>query len=264
VFRPSERLLKQLLSLRRFIAGEHSNLKVTQGDVRDVALRNSAESFSKHIFLLGVIARAWPEDRTQSLFAAVGIARQDQFRFVRSVINACDRALITDLHFQLEHMACSLARRVSKADSRTLFNAANVLIRRLHPLISEAGVGRLARPFRVASSIRNCLHNNGVHANRSFQATVGGYRYTFKKNQVVFYGLSSFLTVIDLAWKECAFWFSTAELRQLRVMDKFAVDYGMKLHAFLKYISATSVEMEELFARLSHKTNNAEQPGKVK
>jgi hypothetical protein len=237
------------MGLRKCLAEQHAQLRVRPGDVRDVALRNSAESVAKHIFMLGVIARAWADERIQSLFAAVNIPSHDQFRFVQSAINGCDRALITDLHFQLEHMTCSLARRLLKVDSRSLVPAADVLIRSLHPLITAGGVARLLRPFKVASAIRNCLHNNGVHANKSFQAKVGKYRYTFVRHRVVFYELMSFLTVCQSAWNECAYWFSTRELQRLRVMDKFATDIGLKLLEYMQHVSTTSAEMEQLFAR---------------
>jgi len=256
MYQPSQIELERLLHLQEAFAQLHSRFQTSPGDVRDVALRNCAESASVLVFLYCVISRAvMKRTELSSLFAGLHIARNDELRFTWSAVSACERGFIAFVHFQFEHMVSLLATKLTGKARRceTLTGAAEALIATFHPSVSPQRVRRLSAPFRVAAAIRNCLHNNGVHARPTFKAQVGKGKYTFIKGRFVLDGLPSYVTVLTEALKEASFWLDTSELKRIRVKDPFVNQIGSKLFEMKQKLSADAVEIVDLFAKLSER-----------
>lgn len=90
-------------------------------------------------------------------------------------------SLIVFFHFKLENLLSSLVMKLKNKKVTSL----GLLFKELVPYLDLSDVPRKSEIIKAFSSIRNSLHNNGIHNKTSFSIQCGRFNYEFIENEVV-------------------------------------------------------------------------------
>lgn len=89
--------------------------------------------------------------------------------------------LVIFFHFKLENLLGSLLNTISNKKLQGL----GITFTELSQEIGISDISEKAEIIKAFSSIRNSLHNNGIHTHSSFSIEVRGFNYEFTKDGVV-------------------------------------------------------------------------------
>lgn len=97
------------------------------------------------------------------------------------MLNKIRLGLVIFFHFKLENLLGSLLKKISNKKLNSLGRTFNELSQEIG-LCDASNKSIIIKAF---SSIRNSLHNNGIHNHASFSIKVGELDYEFTKDGVV-------------------------------------------------------------------------------
>lgn len=159
----------------------NANFEVTAQDSRLVALSGMQQTVLSCGFWLSTyhnIAEGHQNNSMVLKYAGSNLSLEDTEKIMLDQIRL---GLVVFFHFKLENLFGGLLNKIA---SKKLNNIGETF----KELSKEAGLSdapQYAEIIKAFSSIRNSLHNNGIHSKESFSVPVGKFNYKFSKDGVV-------------------------------------------------------------------------------
>jgi hypothetical protein len=167
---------------------KNANLEVTARDPRLVALSAMQESLLSCAFWLNTYQISADKEGEPTMLrnaqSNLSLPQQPLERIAKMMLDEIRLGLVVFFHFKLDDlMGCLLIKVAPKTKEEPLG-----LLSKFTKLSASIGLAegqRKAEVIKAFSSIRNSLHNNGIHNKGSFSVKVGQFDYKFEKGKVV-------------------------------------------------------------------------------
>ena len=159
----------------------NANFEVTAQDSRLVALSGMQETVLSCGFWLSTYHSIAENNQDESMVLKYARSNLSLERTANIMLNQIRLGLVIFFHFKLENLLGSLLNKIS---SKKL----NSLGMTFEDLSKETGLSDISKKagiIKAFSSIRNSLHNNGIHNKPSFSVKVGKFDYEFSEGGVV-------------------------------------------------------------------------------
>ena len=160
---------------------KNADFDVTAQDSRLVALSGMQESVLSCGFWLNTYLSIAENHQDESMIRKYARSNISLENTSRIMLNNMRLGLVIFFHFKLENLLGSLLNKISNIKLKGLG-------RTFTELSQEIGlndISKKAKIIKAFSSIRNSLHNNGIHNHVSFSVRVGELTYEFIKDGVV-------------------------------------------------------------------------------
>lgn len=159
----------------------NADFDVTDQDSRLVALSGMQESVLSCGFWLSTYHSVAQNHQDESMVRKYACSNISIERTSKIMLNNIRLGLVIFFHFKLENLLGSLLDRISNRKLRGL-------VRTFTELSNEVGLSDISEKadiIKAFSSIRNSMHNNGIHNHAPFSVNVKGVNYKFIKDGVV-------------------------------------------------------------------------------
>ena len=159
----------------------NADFDVTDQDSRLVALSGMQESVLSCGFWLSTYHSIAENHQDESMVRKYACSNLSLAKTVNIMLNNIRLGLVIFFHFKLENLLGSLLNKI-------LNKKLQGLGRTFTELSSEIGLSDISKKadmIKAFSSIRNSLHNNGIHNCASFSVKVKELNYEFIKDDVV-------------------------------------------------------------------------------
>jgi hypothetical protein len=153
----------------------NANFEVTAQDSRLVALSGMQETVLSCGFWLSTYHSIAENHQNESIVLKYAGSNLSLEHTAKIMLNQIRLGLVIFFHFKLENLLGSL---LSKISSKKL----NSLGETFNELSKETGLSDIPKKTEIIkafSSIRNSLHNNGIHNKESFSVKIGKFNYKF-------------------------------------------------------------------------------------
>jgi hypothetical protein len=170
----------------------NSDFDVEAQDSRLVALSGMQESVLSCGFWLSTyysIAENHQDEKMVLKYARSNLSLEKTANIMLKQINL---GLVIIIHFKLENLLSSLLNKIANKKIQGLGG----IFEELSQEIVIDDIPEKAAVIKAFSSIRNSLHNNGIHTYPSFSINVKGLNYEFIKDGVV--QCASLIHIINL------------------------------------------------------------------
>lgn len=158
---------------------KNADLEVTAQDARLVALSGMQESILSCGFWLNTYQNITSKDESMILqYAGSNISLKKTADIMLKEIKI---GLVLFFHFKVENLFDSLLNKLLNKDVQGILCQFN----KLASMTDLKDAERKATVIKAFSSIRNSLHNNGVHNKESFTVKIGGLDFIFFKDKPV-------------------------------------------------------------------------------
>lgn len=147
-------------------------------DARHVALRGIQEVIAGYYMGLHSMVFGRTEDQVVRSLGENNLTPDVACRMVE---NAWKLGLLTLYHFKIDVLFHNLLRALGRVPGRS-FNRNSQDLLQVVALPNQVAV---EAPLRALTCMRNSLHNNGIHRNRSAAFNIGGMPYEFVENAPV-------------------------------------------------------------------------------
>jgi len=160
---------------------ENANLRVEDQDARLVALSGMQEAVLSCAFWLHTYYSIAEYHRDKSMVLKYAHSNLPLEKTENIMLNQIRLGLVVFFHFKLEQFLSSLLNKISNKNVQGIEHIFTGLSQEigLNDVKKKAGI------IKAFSSIRNSLHNNGIHIHPSFSIEIDGISYEFTKDGVV-------------------------------------------------------------------------------
>jgi hypothetical protein len=159
----------------------NANVEVTAQDSRLVALSGMQETVLSCGFWLNIYHSIAENHQNESMVLKYAGSNLSLEHTAKIMLNQIRLGLVMFFHFKLENLLGSLLNNISSKKISSLGETFNELSKE----INLSDIPKKAEIIKAFSSIRNSLHNNGIHNKESFSVKVGKFDYEFSKGDVV-------------------------------------------------------------------------------
>lgn len=159
----------------------NADFNVTAQDSRLVALSGMQESVLACGFWLSTYHSIVENHQDESMAVKYANSNLPLEKTANIMLSQIRLALVIFFHFKLENLLGSLLKKISNKELKSLGQT----FKKLSQDIFLCDASNKSEIIRAFSSIRNSLHNNGIHTHSSFSVKVGKIDYQFTKDQVV-------------------------------------------------------------------------------
>ena len=158
-----------------------ADFDVTAQDARLVALSGMQESLLSCGFWLSTYHSIAENHRDESMVLKYARSNLSLEKTANIMLNKIRLGLVIFFHFKLGNLLGCLLNKISNIK----FQGLGSTFTRLCQEIGLNDISEKAKIIKAFSSIRNSLHNNGIHSHASFSVKVGKLKYEFAKDGVV-------------------------------------------------------------------------------
>ncbi len=173
------RLSDQIFGLMEKTAA-NADFDVEDQDSRLVALSGMQESVLSCGFWLSTYHSIAENHQDESMVLKYARSNLSLEKTVDIMLNQIRLGLVIFFHFKLENLLGSLLNKISNKKLRGLGR----IFTELSQEIGISEISEKAEIIKAFSSIRNSLHNNGIHTHPSFSIEVKGINYEFIEDGV--------------------------------------------------------------------------------
>lgn len=159
----------------------NANIEVTAQDSRLVALSGMQETVLSCGFWLNTYRGIAENHQNESMVLKYAGSNLSLENTAKIMLNQIRLGLVMFPHFKLENLLGSLLNNISSKKICSLGETFNELSKE----INLSDIPKKAEIIKAFSSIRNSLHNNGIHNKESFSVKVGKFNYEFLKGEAV-------------------------------------------------------------------------------
>lgn len=159
----------------------NADFDVTAQDARLVALSGMQQSLLSCGFWLSTYRSIAENHRDESMVLKYARSNLSLEKTANIMLNKIRLGLVIFFHFKLENLLGCLLNKISNIKLQGLGST----FTRLSQEIGLNDISEKAKIIKAFSSIRNSLHNNGIHSHASFSVKVGKLNYEFTKDGVV-------------------------------------------------------------------------------
>ena len=163
------------------LTARNANFEVTAQDSRLVALSGMQETVLSYVFWLSTYNSIAEGHQNESMILKYAGSNLSLKHTAKMMLNQIRLGLVIFFHFKLENILGSLLSNISSKRLNSLGETFNEISKE----IGLSDVPKKAEIIKAFSSIRNSLHNNGIHNKESFSVKVGKFDYNFIKGDVV-------------------------------------------------------------------------------
>lgn len=160
----------------------NANFEVTAQDSRLVALSGMQETVLSCGFWLNTYHSIAENHQNESMVLKYAGSKLSLERTAPIMLNQIRLGLVIFFHFKLENILGSLLSKIAAKKPNSIGET-------FRELCKEIGLSDAQKKFetiiKAFSSIRNSLHNNGIHNKEPFSVKVGKFDYEFVKGGVV-------------------------------------------------------------------------------
>ena len=158
-----------------------ADFDVTAQDSRLVALSGMQESVLSCGFWLRTYRSIAENHKDESMVLKYAGSNISLEKTANIMLNQIRLGLVIFFHFKLENLLGSLLSTISNKKLKGLGMTFNELAKE----IGLSDISQKTEIIKAFSSIRNSLHNNGIHNHASFSVNVGALKYEFIQGGVV-------------------------------------------------------------------------------
>lgn len=184
-------LLTAFVAINNKLVVLKESLTCTDVDARPVAISGIQQAIAG--YYMGMNSMCWnrsPEEVVRSL----GESNLSPDVARKIVEDTWRLGLLTLCHFRIDSLFHNLLRAFRRTPSRSFSKNSTELLALCRLPVDS----READSLKVLTSLRNSLHNNGIHRSASESFTIGTLRYDFNESKAVqCAGWSHSLTAID-------------------------------------------------------------------
>ena len=179
--------INNLLSLSDQIFGlmektaANADFDVKDQDSRLVALSGMQESVLSCGFWLSTYYNIAENHQDESMVLKYAGSNLSLEKTANIMINQIRLGLVIFFHFKLENLLGNLLNTISNKKLQGLGRTFTELSQE----ICISNISEKTEIIKAFSSIRNSLHNNGIHTHSSFSIEIRGIKYEFIKDGVV-------------------------------------------------------------------------------
>jgi len=159
----------------------NADFDVKDQDSRLVALSGMQESVLSCGFWLSTYHSIAENHKDESMILNYARSNLSLEKTANIMLNQIRIGLVVFFHFKLENLLGSLLNKITSKKLQGLESTFTELSKE----IGLSDISDKAEVIKAFSSIRNSLHNNGIHTHQSFSIEVRGLRYEFIKDVVV-------------------------------------------------------------------------------
>jgi len=174
------KLSDQIFALMEKTAA-NADFSVEDQDSRLVALSGMQESVLSCGFWLSTYYSIAETHKDESMVLKYAHSNLSLEKTATIMLKQIKLGLVIFFHFKLEQLLGSLLNKISNKKIQGL----GKIFTELSQEIGISDISEKARIIKAFSSIRNSLHNNGIHVDSSFSIEVRGVNYEFIKDGVV-------------------------------------------------------------------------------
>lgn len=159
----------------------NADFDVTDQDARLVALSGMQEVVLSCSFWLSTYQSICKKHKDESMVLKYACSKLSLDKTAKIMLNQIRLGLVIFFHFKLENLLGTLLTAISN-------KKCNSIVQTFTELSNEIGISDIDKKVKIIksfSSIRNSLHNNGIHNHKSFSVKVGALHYEFIEDGVV-------------------------------------------------------------------------------